>query len=312
VLGKECEGIAFIEPQVAGSFRTRLGSDLRKQARGPPRQSCAESSCTRSHGCVVLNMIERSFAISLGCELHDAKKKRNLSILSEIQDVSQLEERMSRTKQLALEYPVWGGARKGAGRKRAAPRSRVVHSSRPRLTKHLPAHVTLCLIDGLPTLRQGRSFHVLTKAIAECADRSGFRILHYSVMSNHVHLVCEADDAQTLARGIQSLCVRIARGIHLLWHRTGKVFRDRYHSRPLKTPTEVRNTLIYVLQNALHHGLEMLGGFDPYSSACWFDGWKRRCPEALAAALRHSPLPRARSWLMTLGWRKRGLIPASA
>jgi REP element-mobilizing transposase RayT len=168
------------------------------------------------------------------------------------------------------------------------------------------------LVDGLPTLRQGRSHHVLRKAIAACAKRAGFRILHYSVQSNHVHLICEADDAQTLARGIQSLCVRIARGLHLLWKSTGKVFADRYHSRPLKTPTEVRNTLIYVLQNALHHGIAVLGGMDPFSSASSFDGWERRCPAALAAALRHCPLARARSWLMTLGWRKRGLIPAAA
>jgi putative transposase len=218
---------------------------------------------------------------------------------------------MSKAKQLALEYPRWGGARKGAGRKRASPRARVVHVSRPRVTWRVPSHVTLSIVNGLPTLRQGRSHRVLLNAISACAERDGLRILHYSAMSNHVHLVCEADDERALARGLQALCVRIARGLNKLWHRAGTVFADRYHSRPLKTPTEVRNTLIYVLQNALHHGIHVLGGIDPYSSASWFDGWKRRCPQALAAALRHCPLARARSWLMTLGWRKRGLIPSA-
>jgi REP element-mobilizing transposase RayT len=219
---------------------------------------------------------------------------------------------MSKSRQLPLEYPEWGGAREGAGRKRATPRARVVHESRPRLTRHVPVHVTLRLAGDLPTLRQGRSHCVLRNALAACADRIGFGILHYSAMSNHVHLVCEADDAQKLARGIQGLCVRVARAINHLWHREGKVFGDRYHSRPLKTPTDVRNTLIYVLQNALHHGIDVLGGIDPYSSASWFDGWTRRCPAALEAALRHCPLGRARSWLMTLGWRKRGLLPSTA
>jgi REP element-mobilizing transposase RayT len=149
-------------------------------------------------------------------------------------------------------------------------------------------------------------------AIAECADQNGFRILHDSAMSNHVHLVCEADDARSLARGLQGLCVRIARGLNKLWDRAGQVFDDRYHSRPLKTPTEVRNTLRYVLQNAQHHGIDVLGGIDPYSSASWFDGWSRRCSAALEAALRHCPLARAQSWLMTLGWRKRGLISSTA
>jgi hypothetical protein len=35
--------------------------------------------------------------------------------------------------------------------------------------------------------------------------------------------------------------------------RTGKVFADRYHMRILKTPTEVKNALRYVLDNRWKH-----------------------------------------------------------
>jgi hypothetical protein len=126
-------------------------------------------------------------------------------------------------------------------------------------------------------------------------------------MSNHVHLVCEADDKTSLSRGMQGLCVRIARALNRLWHRAGKVFDDRFHSRPLRSPREVRNALAYVLRNAAHHGIITTGGIDPFSSASWFDGWTRRSP-ALAVALRYCPFPRAQSWLMKDGWRKRGLL----
>jgi hypothetical protein len=122
-----------------------------------------------------------------------------------------------------------------------------------------------------------------------------------------VHLVCEADDARTLSRGLQGLCVRIARALNSLWDRMGKVFEDRFHARPLQTPRELRNTLLYLFRNAHHHGIHVTGGIDPFSSASWFDGWKRRSP-ALAAALALCPFPRARSWLMKEGWRKRGLL----
>ena len=38
--------------------------------------------------------------------------------------------------------------------------------------------------------------------------------------------------------------------------RTGKLFSHRYHATYLKTPTQVRNTLRYVLLNRKHHAAE--------------------------------------------------------
>jgi hypothetical protein len=63
----------------------------------------------------------------------------------------------------------------------------------------------------------------------------------------------------------------------------------------------VRNALVYVLQNARHHGLRR-SGVDPFSSGASFDGWE--APIAVVAG----PGARARSWLLTLGWRRHGLI----
>jgi hypothetical protein len=90
------------------------------------------------------------------------------------------------------------------------------------------------------------------------------------------------------------------------WKRHGTVFDDRYHSRALKTPREVKNVLVYVLHNAHHHGLELPDGLDPFSSAAEFDGWstqpsvERREPRA--------PLARAATWLLREGWMRHGLL----
>jgi hypothetical protein len=83
------------------------------------------------------------------------------------------------------------------------------------------------------------------------------------------------------------------------------VLEDHYHARALKTPREVRNALVYVLQNARKHGIQLCG-LDPFSSASTFDGWKEfgeRMIDALA-----TPLARARTWLLAVGWRRRGRI----
>jgi len=101
---------------------------------------------------------------------------------------------------------------------------------------------------------------------------------------------------------MQGLLVRVARALNRLWGRDGSVFSDRYHARQLRTPKEVRTALAYVLQNARHHGLRILG-IDPFSSGRWFDGWSRKIRVATRL-----PGTTARTWLLRVGWRRHGLI----
>jgi REP element-mobilizing transposase RayT len=148
-------------------------------------------------------------------------------------------------------------------------------------------------------------YATVREALVAGANRFGMRLVEFAVLSNHVHLVCEADDERALARGMKGLCVRIARALNRLWNRVGSVFSDRYHAHVLKTPREVRNALDYVLHNAARHG-SRLGGPDPCSSAAWFDGW--RYGLGLARVASASPLPRALTWLLRVGWRRHGHI----
>jgi REP element-mobilizing transposase RayT len=158
---------------------------------------------------------------------------------------------------------------------------------------------------GLPTLRSRRAFAVLAAAFAAMREREGFRLVQFSVQSNHMHLICEARDRTALSRGIQSLAIRVAKRLNSLWQRAGKLFADRYHDRILRTPREVRNALAYVLNNAAHHGVATPRGEpDPFSSGVWFSKWRavgRRARDP-------SPLARARTWLLSVGWLRHGRI----
>jgi len=99
-----------------------------------------------------------------------------------------------------------------------------------------------------------------------------------------------------------------AMSLNLLWGRGGRVFADRYHSRILRSPLEVRHALVYVLNNALKHGI-CLNGIDPYSSGRWFDGWKGRRGRALdETESRLVPVAEPQTWLLRIGWRKHGLL----
>jgi REP element-mobilizing transposase RayT len=196
----------------------------------------------------------------------------------------------------------------------------VSHLARARVTRHVPLHVTLRLVAGLPNLRTKRAFRVVREVLA--LPRAGaVSVVHYSVQSNHLHLIVETENKHSLAQGMQALSIRLAKRLNRLFERRGRVFDDRFHARALKTPLEVRRALAYVLNNYRRHadtkGPRLPLSFrDPFSSAAWFDGWD---PEYVHAppdrrALR-DPLPElasgvvpARSFLVRRGWCRHGLL----
>jgi hypothetical protein len=140
-----------------------------------------------------------------------------------------------------------------------------------------------------------------------------FRICQFSIQGNHIHLICEAADNKALSRGIQGWSVRVARGLNAFTRRKGSVFDDRYHLEILTTPTQTRNALCYVLQNARRHGERIdprWGGMDPFSSAWWFDGWKSDRWRLGVPPPDVRPVAEPQTWMLSVGWKrsKAGLI----
>ncbi len=172
-------------------------------------------------------------------------------------------------------------------------------------------HVTLRARAGLPSFREQVLTRALTAAIAAVkkspATGASFRVVHFSIQTNHVHLVVEAHDTALLSRGMLGLAVRLARALNRELEVTGSVWRERYHARDLKTPREVRHAIVYVLMNAKKHG-SRIAGLDPCSSARWFDGIRRDPQGAGRDPPSPSPVTLARTWLGSTGWRKHGLV----
>jgi REP element-mobilizing transposase RayT len=163
--------------------------------------------------------------------------------------------RKRRSKQLTLEYRTWGGFRKGSGRKPKGERAGVAHTKRPLLPSRYPVHVTNHLCDDLPNLRKRKLYQKLRKVFYAMHGRPGFRIVHFSVQRNHIHLIVEAKSKTALSRGMQSFKIRFANEVNNFLGRgkKGTVFADRYYSHILKSPTETRNSIAYVVLNGRRH-----------------------------------------------------------
>jgi REP element-mobilizing transposase RayT len=129
----------------------------------------------------------------------------------------------------------------------------VPHLPRQVLKPRFPVHVTWRMEPGVWSLRTQRCFGVMKRAMYAGAVKGGFRLVHYAVMGNHVHLIVEAPDRVKLARGMQGLGVRLARALNRVMGRSGRVIGDRYHAHILRTPSEVRRAREYLLANARRH-----------------------------------------------------------
>ena len=201
-------------------------------------------------------------------------------------------------RQLAFTIKTWGGKRTGAGRKPNGVDAGIPHGPRPELSRHHPVHVTLRVVRGCWNLRAYRFLDALKPAFAAGRDRFGFRLVHYTVQGNHLHLLVEAGDKTALSTGMKGLAVRCARAINGVMGRKGRVFADRYHEHVLKSRREVAHALRYVFGNFAHHakrwGAQIAAAFvDPFSSVAWF------AAEIPAGA----PVAAPATWLLRVGWR---------
>jgi putative transposase len=158
--------------------------------------------------------------------------------------------------------------------------------SRPSFSRPTPAHVTLRIRKDVPNLRSSRRFAAIRRSFKAIQRKPSFRLVRFSVLSNHLHLIVEADDSEMLSRGMQGLGIRLAKALNKAMGRKGTLFDDHYHSHLLKTPSEVACAIAYVRTNAeRHYGR---AGQDYFSSEHL--EWR----ELLAPAA---------TWLLDVGWK---------
>ncbi len=112
---------------------------------------------------------------------------------------------------------------------------------------------------------------------------------------------------------MQSLEISFARRLNQALGRSGGVFRGRYHLRVLKTPSETRRALAYVLTNEAKHGRSNLLKINPFSSAYRFrdldalTGYKvtlTAWSEDFIEDWLEQILSPAETWLLRIGWKR--------
>jgi putative transposase len=219
--------------------------------------------------------------------------------------------------------------RKGARRKPTRARGSshgCSHEARPEIKARYPLHITLRVVPEVGSLRRRDLYRAVRDASVVAAVRERIRIIHISIQDTHIHLLVEASDNLALTRGMQGFQISVARNVNsalrtdAVRRRRGAVFAGRYHLVVIRSPTQARNVLAYVLGNWKKHragrgDLPATWLADPFSSGIQFPDWHERRDEPCLPRLPRDYEPlivrRPRSWLLACGWKRVGPIRAS-
>src|SRR5262245_57013177 len=145
------------------------------------------------------------------------------------------------------------GQRRGVGPRKRRPgvklgrppknprRSSEKHKRREELDRRHPQHVTLRVTDRVGYLRKPHMYRAIRGALRVALERDtdDFRIVHFSIQGNHIHVVCEAENQKALTAGMTGFEISAAKRLNdelikaELTTERGQVFADRYHVTPI-------------------------------------------------------------------------------
>lgn len=201
----------------------------------------------------------------------------------------------------------WGGKRKNAGRKNRSGQK--AHVKRETINFKKPLGITLKF--NRVSLRNFDTLKAFRHAVQQ-AKKFSLHVLHYSIQNDHIHLVVEARDNDSLERGMKSLCGRLGKIIRKALGGRGPVFKHRYHLHVLKTPTEVKRAIEYVLLNTAKH-MKVIEHIDSFCSGFAFKNWPELIGRRFTGKIRDdyeefardlAELSSPQSWLASVGWMR--------
>jgi REP element-mobilizing transposase RayT len=161
-----------------------------------------------------------------------------------------------KSKQLSLTNP------KGAGRKAMHDKG-IRYIKRALISRPMPLHLTIKLKKAQIQNK------VILKALKHAIQRARLaklRIIHFSLEHDHVHLYVECESNVVLTMGMKALGVSFAKKINKHFKSKGQVYKTRFHLRVLKSASEVKNVINYILKNGIKHK-RTNSVFDPYNSS---------------------------------------------
>jgi putative transposase len=130
-----------------------------------------------------------------------------------------------------------------------------------------PSLISTNVADRRPLFGATPVARLFMDVLCEVRQETGFDLLAFVVMPDHVHLVLKPSSADRLGKTVQLIKGRFARRYNQRDGRAGAVWQSRYHERALRSERELFAAIEYVHENPVAAGLAAVASDFPWSSA---------------------------------------------
>ncbi len=122
---------------------------------------------------------------------------------------------------------------------------------------HVPYHVINRAVGRLQIFKTDRDYQLFLELLLEAKEKTGMRILAFTVMPNHWHLVLFPENAGDMKKFIHMLTNAHTRKVHTLTKTTGAgpLYQGRYKSFIIGTDSHLLTVIKYVERNPVRAGL---------------------------------------------------------
>lgn len=99
-----------------------------------------------------------------------------------------------------------------------------------------------------------RDRHFWRMCLFEARRRYGVCVLNYIATSNHVHILVDSHDADTVPAAMRYVAGRTAQQYNRRKKRHGAFWEDRYHAVPVRSQAHLLECLVYIDLNMVRAG----------------------------------------------------------
>ena len=126
-------------------------------------------------------------------------------------------------------------------------------------------HIMLRGINQQQIFEDDEDNQKFLEILRECKKLSGYRLLAYCLMGNHVHLLMR-EGKESLEQVFKRIGGRFVYWYNIKYQRVGHLFQDRFKSEPVEKDAYLLTVIRYIHQNPVKAGLCVRPEEYPYSS----------------------------------------------
>ncbi|MCR5119326.1 MAG: transposase [Lachnospiraceae bacterium] len=117
-------------------------------------------------------------------------------------------------------------------------------------------HVMLRGINHQQIFEEEDDYQVFLRILRKCKRVSGFKLLAYCLMGNHIHLLIKENE-ERLELILKRIGVRFVRWYNQKYQRSGHLFQDRFKSEVVDDERYLITVIAYIHQNPVKAGICM-------------------------------------------------------